>query len=65
MISLVWFHNSKNKDKFIKTRVMYILERISEAKWGYVKSNENPTVMVSKGVPPETLTNNTLWWEGG
>ncbi|XP_058987780.1 uncharacterized protein LOC131806914 isoform X1 [Musca domestica] len=64
MISLAWIHNSKNKDKFIKTRVMDILERIPEAKWGYVKSKENPADMGSRGVPPETLTNNTLWWEG-
>ncbi|XP_075157821.1 uncharacterized protein LOC142231084 [Haematobia irritans] len=64
MITLAWINNSKNKDKFIKNRVVDILERIPESKWGYVKSKENSADLGSRGVSAETLINNHLWWNG-
>ncbi|XP_061400735.1 uncharacterized protein LOC133336443 isoform X2 [Musca vetustissima] len=64
MITLAWINNPKNKDKFIRNRVVEIMERIPKAKWAYVRSKENPADLGSRGVAPEILANCQLWWKG-
>ena len=64
MITLAWIKNPKNKDKFIRNRVMDTVERVPDARWGYVKSKETPADMGSRGIPPDSLINNELWWKG-
>ncbi|KAL0851491.1 hypothetical protein ABMA28_007284 [Loxostege sticticalis] len=64
-IVLSWIDNSENK------KGVYVANRIKEIKsltenysWFYVKSSENPADLLSRGVCPQSLQDNKLWWHG-
>lgn len=49
---------------FIANRVSYIQTTLTEARWGYVRSEENPADLNSRGISAEDLQKSNLWWHG-
>uniref|UniRef100_W8BRZ3 Integrase zinc-binding domain-containing protein n=1 Tax=Ceratitis capitata TaxID=7213 RepID=W8BRZ3_CERCA len=63
-INLCWIENNKSKDKFIRTRVNDIKDLIPSAKWNHVVSKENLADIASRGISPNELQMQKLWWNG-
>lgn len=49
---------------FIANRVSSIQTRLPTARWGFVRSEMNPTDCASRGIDLSTLQNFQLWWRG-
>lgn len=49
---------------FIANRVSEIQSLTDVSQWAHVSSGDNPADLVTRGVSPESLTNNELWWRG-
>ncbi|XP_065357232.1 uncharacterized protein LOC135951499 [Calliphora vicina] len=49
---------------FVANRVSKITQVIEYSKWNHVNSETNPADIASRGVYPENLVNNELWWFG-
>ncbi|XP_073811753.1 uncharacterized protein [Musca autumnalis] len=49
---------------FVANRVSKIIQITDPSKWFHVESNHNPADLASRGVYPQDLINNTLWWRG-
>ncbi|XP_018908497.2 uncharacterized protein [Bemisia tabaci] len=63
--TLQWIQTPSYKLKtFTANRVASIQENFPEARWGYVKSSENPADLGSRGVLASKLLENDLWWKG-
>ena len=64
MITLGWIQADPRRFK------TFVSNRIVEAnswgvdRWLYVKSEENPADCASRGIMPDELEGNTLWWHG-
>ncbi|XP_059223118.1 uncharacterized protein LOC131996932 [Stomoxys calcitrans] len=52
------------KDKFVRVRVEEIKKAVPSATWGHVRSKENPADAASRGMKPELLKEDDLWWSG-
>jgi len=64
-ILLAWINSPSTRWKtFVAHRVGEIQTLTDEAEWGYVKSNDNPADVISRGCSPKQLKDNTLWREG-
>lgn len=64
-IVLAWINAPSTRWKtFVAHRVGEIQTLTAAAEWGYVKSNDNPADVISRGCSPKQLKDNTLWWEG-
>ena len=35
-----------------------------QTKWRHIPTEHNPADLVSRGIPPSELINNSLWWHG-
>lgn len=49
---------------FVRNRIAVIQEHTGEHRWEYVRSQQNPADIVSRGQLAEPLKNNSLWWSG-
>ncbi|XP_075150510.1 uncharacterized protein LOC142224614 [Haematobia irritans] len=49
---------------FVANRVTKIIEVVDATKWFHVRSEDNPADLASRGVYPEDLVDNQLWWIG-
>ncbi|XP_044751719.1 uncharacterized protein LOC123311714 [Coccinella septempunctata] len=49
---------------FIVNRVNKVHRLLGQVQWNYVKSEENPADLLSRGALPSKLQKNTLWWNG-
>ncbi|KAJ8948312.1 hypothetical protein NQ318_020799 [Aromia moschata] len=58
-ITLCWLksHPSRN-------RVSEVQELTSKFQWRHVRSANNPSDLLSRGLGPSELKNNSLWWHG-
>ncbi|XP_062703578.1 uncharacterized protein LOC134286032 [Aedes albopictus] len=62
-IVLAWLKRLPN-DVFVRNRVMEINSATQGFIWSYVRSEDNPADVVSRGQLPQTLASNSLWWNG-
>ncbi|XP_062704131.1 uncharacterized protein LOC134286522 [Aedes albopictus] len=62
-IVLAWLKRLPN-DVFVRNRVMEINSATKCFTWSYVRSEDNPADVVSRGQLPQTLAGNSLWWNG-
>ncbi|XP_055623375.1 uncharacterized protein LOC129766805 [Toxorhynchites rutilus septentrionalis] len=64
-IVLAWLRKHSDRlEIFVRNRVAEILNNTDEFKWSYVRSEENPADVVSRGQAPIMLMKNELWWNG-
>ncbi|XP_026686425.1 uncharacterized protein LOC103518980 isoform X2 [Diaphorina citri] len=64
-IVLAWISKLPCKWKtFVANRVAAIQEVLSPDRWKYVKSEENPADLASRGCSSVELNNTNLWWNG-
>lgn len=49
---------------FVANRVSKITQVISPIHWYHVKSESNPADLASRGIHPQDLLENELWWRG-
>jgi hypothetical protein len=63
-VTLAWILGDPLKwTTFVKNRVIAINNHI-DTTWSYVNTKENPADPASRGVSPEKLNENTLWFNG-
>jgi len=55
---------SANWNVFVSHRVGEIQELTSAHEWRHVKSDDNPTDVISRGRDPSLIRNEKIWWEG-
>ncbi|XP_018373217.1 PREDICTED: uncharacterized protein LOC108767715 [Trachymyrmex cornetzi] len=62
---LAWIKSDSRKwQTFVANRVSEIHDNSSLSEWHYVKSQENPADLVSRGRTSEQLIQEKLWWKG-
>lgn len=49
---------------FVGNRVSAIQEYTNVNSWAHVRTKENPADLVSRGLMPDELADNELWWKG-
>ncbi|GFW40537.1 integrase catalytic domain-containing protein [Trichonephila clavipes] len=49
---------------FVANRVATIQHLTNAEQWHHVSSEQNPADLVSRGLDPSSLYNNSLWWNG-
>ncbi|XP_075158079.1 uncharacterized protein LOC142231352 [Haematobia irritans] len=64
-IVLGWLQKSPQTLKtFVANRVSNILNVVNVSQWNYVKTDENPADLGSRGCAPQDLSSSQLWWHG-
>lgn len=64
-IALAWIKSEPSRWKtFVANRVARIQEMSDSESWHYVNTKANPADFASRGLLPEQLVNNELWWFG-
>lgn len=64
-INIQWLHKEPYELKtFVSNRVLYIQENTEINSWSHVRTKENPADVVSRGLMPNELAGNDLWWKG-
>jgi len=64
-IVLAWLNKPPCKwTAFVANRVAKIAQTTDAGKWSHVRSEHNPADLASRGVLPQELINNSLWWHG-
>ncbi|XP_062528845.1 uncharacterized protein LOC134200289 isoform X1 [Bombyx mori] len=64
-IVLGWIHSEpKTLKTFVCNRIEEIRELTSEYEWRHVPTHSNPADLASRGVKPQQLKENNLWWNG-
>ncbi|XP_062533973.1 uncharacterized protein LOC134202990, partial [Armigeres subalbatus] len=64
-IVLCWLKKSPLAlNQFVANRVAAILELTPGCSWNYVRSEENPADVISRGAMPNDLLQNEMWWNG-
>ncbi|GFU07581.1 uncharacterized protein TNCV_2225541 [Trichonephila clavipes] len=65
MIVLAWLRKEpKDLKTFVQNRVAKIQELYPNQLWRHVPSDQNPADLVSRGVDPEKLLQQNLWFNG-
>ena len=65
MIVLSWITKESSQLKtFVANRVATIQDLTSPHQWRHVPTHQNPADLVSRGLDPDKLSQNTLWFEG-
>lgn len=59
-----WLRNTKPLKVFVANRVSKINELTEGIRWSHVRTHDNPADLVSRGISPKELANNSLWWHG-
>ncbi|XP_075158044.1 uncharacterized protein LOC142231314 [Haematobia irritans] len=49
---------------FVANRISKIIEIVNPSEWAHVDSGSNPADLASRGVYPNEIIGNTLWWNG-
>lgn len=64
MICLNWLKKSPAQlNEFVCNRVATIVELTQNYEWGFVRSENNPADSLSRGLDPEELIDDELWWD--
>lgn len=64
-ITLAWIKGDVCKWKtFVANRVSRIHELSEKEQWHYINTKANPADFASRGLLPQQLIDNTLWWYG-
>ncbi|GFT77308.1 integrase catalytic domain-containing protein [Trichonephila clavipes] len=64
-IVLAWIQKEPNLLKtFVANRVATSQHLTNAEQWHHVSSEQNPADLVSRGLDPSSLLNNSLWWNG-
>ncbi|GFV77243.1 integrase catalytic domain-containing protein [Trichonephila clavipes] len=64
-ITYYWIKGDFNRHKvFVKNRIKEIQKLSDPKEWRYCKGNDNPTDLISRGLPLNDLKNNKIWWHG-
>ncbi|XP_065094079.1 uncharacterized protein LOC135714624 [Ochlerotatus camptorhynchus] len=64
-VVLAWIKKPLNQlQLFVRNRIAIIQEHTSKYRWEYVRSQQNPADIVSRGQLVESLKHNSLWWNG-
>lgn len=65
MAVLGWIQGEPSRWKpFVSSRVIKITNVIPKNCWHYVRSNDNPADVASRGLYASPLKDNVLWWQG-
>lgn len=65
MITLKWISKEPCELKtFVSNRVLQIQEKTDIGKWHHIISKDNPADLVSRGLMPDKIAQNDLWWQG-
>lgn len=65
LISLAWIKSHPSKwNIFVSNRVSLIQELTNECRWRHVRSKDNPSDYVSRGLTSYELINSDVWWNG-
>ncbi|XP_055589418.1 uncharacterized protein LOC129741697 [Uranotaenia lowii] len=49
---------------YVANRVAKIQQLTEGCEWRHVPGVDNPSDLISRGIPPEEIAQNRLWWEG-
>lgn len=64
-VALAWVKQSPSQWKtFVANRVHEIQNQIPNAIWHHVASQQNPADLASRGISPDNLSIQKLWWQG-
>ncbi|GFT35467.1 uncharacterized protein TNCV_922801 [Trichonephila clavipes] len=64
-IVISWIHRESRELKtFVANRVSKIHQLSSRDQWHHIASEQNPADMLSRGLLPEELRDDSLWWHG-
>ncbi|XP_063618746.1 uncharacterized protein LOC134791628 [Cydia splendana] len=64
-IVLHWIKSPYKKlHTFVSHRLMEIIELTKSEMWNYVNTKENAADLLTRGVYPQNLQSNSLWWNG-
>ena len=64
-ITQCWINSTPSRLKvFVANRVQHINELVPAAQWRYVPSAVNPADVATRGVSPQRLLQQELWWDG-
>ena len=64
-IALSWIKNSPSKyQTFVANRTSEIQQKSSTGQWRHIESEMNPADLISRGLLPEELLNNSFWFNG-
>ncbi|GBM17057.1 hypothetical protein AVEN_133323-1 [Araneus ventricosus] len=64
-IALAWIqHEPWELKTFVANRIAAIQELTKKEQWFHESSGNNPVDVLSRGLAPEKLCNNELWWTG-
>ncbi|KAL0871958.1 hypothetical protein ABMA27_004401 [Loxostege sticticalis] len=65
MIVLAWIKSKSSSYKaFVGNRISNIQRKLPNATWKQVPGKQNPADSASRGLSPDELINNHLWWTG-
>ncbi|KAL0880978.1 hypothetical protein ABMA27_002135 [Loxostege sticticalis] len=65
MIVLAWIKSKSSCYKaFVGNRISNIQRKLPNATWKHVPGKQNPADSASRGLSPDELINNHLWWTG-
>ncbi|XP_050294291.1 uncharacterized protein LOC126734638 [Anthonomus grandis grandis] len=64
-IVLAWIRSSPHRLKtFIANRIAQIQSITNIDEWRYIRTADNPADLLTRGIPPLSLLNSTLWFYG-
>lgn len=64
-IALQWIRKEPHELKlFVANRVRAIQSETKRENWFHVRTDQNPADLISRGVSPEKIVDNKLWWHG-
>ncbi|GFT43606.1 uncharacterized protein TNCV_3362401 [Trichonephila clavipes] len=64
-IVISWIHRESRELKtFVANRVSKINQLSSREQWHHIASEQNPADVLSRGLLPEELRDDSLWWHG-
>lgn len=62
---LAWLHKPPHLLKtYVSNRVVQVLDVIPPSSWRHVSGKQNPSDLASRGLYPNQLSENDLWWHG-
>lgn len=64
-IAIHWISKSPTQlQTFVANRVSHIQEFTKDVKWQHVRGEENPADLISRGLMPSEIVNNSFWFNG-
>lgn len=63
-VVLAWLNSHNPRGAYVSNRVRDIKVLTKEFRWLHVKGVENPADLLSRGIAPNKLQDNQLWWYG-